>query len=809
MIKDNLTWTVQKSVTTLILVGILIMTLWSAFNHYFGSYQGGIAWISTSRSAVKNALEISRIHQEERLSLLLYSEFDLLKDHQALFVFDSTQIKEAEINSLSFTTSKGIHAKEFWPLVQLWLTDVAQQKPDQSQQQDLSKKPYKLFGYKEYAGQLYELTLYQDQHKHGVLVSLVNQDWLSSLEKLTATEYILLSSRGELLQTTFKCEAECSPNFVQSELQARDQTRDQTRDQAGTHTSSQHFKLNLASPYLGAYEQFHIGAKDFSVFAAQLPLYNIQAKIEAHLWVMVPENVMLFWPKVGVLGIVILGSILIFFLLRKLAQFTQEHIAPISELVDEVNLIREGFDQHSSSHSTSIPIKGEVERLRAALHLLKDQIQENNQLSDQLRQAQKLEVIGTLAGGVAHDFNNLMSVILMNTEILKEDFGALIQSVRESGLKDETRINEKERAGERDGEPVSKQGSEQADKLAVNIAIEDLELWAEQADEMLLSCDQAKVLTQQLLSLSRDRRQDHKVFLVQSACEEMAKLFRRVIREEVSFNLMLPDEQLYIEGNENAFNQALMNLVVNGRDALKGMGRLTIRVERWEQQQKQVINSGSLHPGSYVLITVEDNGEGIPKNHLDRLFEPFFSSKGSKGTGLGLTVVYNTIVRAMNGGIEVISELGQGTSFKLYVPLAKIKQIQKAKLIPSITTPLRLYSVMLVEDNDQVRVSLANTLERFGFRVSSFASAIEFLQWLEQNDKAMDIVLSDVVMPSMSGPELWREMQKTHPNLPFLFLTGYADEAVRKYNVPTELVLNKPIAPHELKERLLTILNQL
>ena len=115
---------------------------------------------------------------------------------------------------------------------------------------------------------------------------------------------------------------------------------------------------------------------------------------------------------------------------------------------------------------------------------------------------------------------------------------------------------------------------------------------------------------------------------------------------------------------------------------------------------------------------------------------------------------------------------------------------------------------MLVEDNEQVRTSLSNTLERFVDRVSSFASVIEFLQWLEQNDKPMDIVTSDVVIPSISGPALWQQMQKTHPKLPFLFLTGYADEAVNKYNVPLELIINNPVAPKQLKESLLAILNQ-
>ena len=162
----------------------------------------------------------------------------------------------------------------------------------------------------------------------------------------------------------------------------------------------------------------------------------------------------------------------------------------------------------------------------------------------------------------------------------------------------------------------------------------------------------------------------------------------------------------------------------------------------------------------------------------------------------------------MNGAIDVQSEFGSGTQMRLYLPRAYTTEVKTNKPIPSITTPLRLYSVMLVEDNEQVRTTLANTLERFGFRVSSFASAIEFLQWLEQNDKTMDIVLSDVVMPNMSGPALWQQMQKTHPKLPFIFLTGYADEAVNKYNVPSELILNKPVAPKQLKESLLSILNQ-
>ena len=185
----------------------------------------------------------------------------------------------------------------------------------------------------------------------------------------------------------------------------------------------------------------------------------------------------------------------------------------------------------------------------------------------------------------------------MNSEILKEDLKQLIQSAN--------RLSE---------EP----------EQALEVPLEDLSMWHEQTEEMLISCDQAKVLTQQLLSLSRDRRAEKKVFAIQSACEEMSKLFRRVIREEVSLKLSMPQEMYYVEGNENAFKQALMNLVVNGRDALKGMGQLTINVETHEQGEKEYIASGPLHKGSYILIKVEDNGEGIPKEHLGKLFEPFF-----------------------------------------------------------------------------------------------------------------------------------------------------------------------------------------
>ena len=332
---------------------------------------------------------------------------------------------------------------------------------------------------------------------------------------------------------------------------------------------------------------------------------------------------MLYWSKVGVLVITLLGFILTLLLMYRVNKLTSYHLTPITELINEVDIIRQSINNHKGSTGDSIPAyveqANELEQLKLAFNSLKEQILFNDRLSDQLRRTQKLEVIGTLAGGVAHDFNNLLSVILMNCELLKADF-------------------------------TNQLTGEQTTPTLLSVDSGLMAEWSEQADEMLSTCDQATTLTKQLLSLSRDQRAEKSSISIRACCEDMTKLFRRVINEDIIFDVSLPNsEDLFVLGNENALKQALMNIIINARDSIIGAGRISLIITQEKIDHTSSTVTGALSRGSYVRFSLSDTGEGISQETIGRLFEPFFSSKGVKGTGLGLTIVYNTIVREMGG----------------------------------------------------------------------------------------------------------------------------------------------------------------
>lgn len=758
MKKNELVFVIQRNVTILILVGICVMMLWSSTNHYFGSFQGGIAWVESARSSIFEAIKRDNHSNRILLEALLSAEHPKVTSKQQLIYVKKEVDQEWRIDHQLGDSFDG-------------KTEIFKSFLDQFD--TLTHDQSFLESYIRLEDQIFQVSIVCLDQKGGILLTLVDYEWLAYLEDIIATELVLDSKKGGQILSTFKCIERCQP-MLDSKLSVQ-----VTEDNTEPFDPPFYHEIVLQSPYQGIYKQFHVNDFSFKAFVARLPIKDYTQEEIGSIWIIVPEDVMLYWPKIGILGIIMLGFSLILILVNRLKKMTKALINPITEMISEVNQLRgEINDREEVQDSTNEKrVLNEVEELQSTLRLLRKQIKENENLSDQLRQSQKLEAVGTLAGGVAHDFNNLICVILMNCEVIHEDLKLVFASQLE----------------------------EQANYVLPKAT---LEVWAEQMNEMLISCDQTKVLTQQLLSLSRDRRQNKIDFNVQKSCHEMSKLFRRIISEEVSFELQFAEKYFYIQGNKNAFQQALMNLVLNGRDALDGSGRIIITMSAHEQSHQTMTSTGPLYPGNYVLISVRDTGNGITDENQALLFEPFFSSKGKKGTGLGLTIVYNTIVKGMRGVIQVNSKLGEGSEFQLFIPTVKGSESSPQISIPKVTTPLRLYSVVLIEDNDQVRNTLALALDRYGFDVSKFASAAEFLQWLEKHNLPIDMVVSDVVMPNMSGPELWSNLQQTHPEIPFLFLTGYAEDTVNRYQIPEELILNKPIAPKMLKEKLLMILNQ-
>ena len=752
MSKNTLTVSLRKNIYLLIISGVMTLTIFSAINHYYGSFQGGMAWINSSREAVRTLHRKLATHDLDLLSLLTAPTQRSIIDHKT---YCSFRINESAILRLDVGLGEASHLCS--GQIKEYLNQIDSPSPQST-------------SYQMFDGSIYLMSLIYNSQGLKALLTPVDQKWVNFLQSMTATE-ILLRSTTQTSIHTFKCEERCLPELVQ-----KDRTLTKSHPPRLLPPTT-HLEIVTKSPYQGTYELFHIGEKNFNAFAAEVPIFNREGEFIGGLWITVPENVMLYWSKVGVLVITLLGFILTLLLMYRVNKLTSYHLTPITELINEVDIIRQSINNHKGSTGDSIPAyveqANELEQLKLAFNSLKEQILFNDRLSDQLRRTQKLEVIGTLAGGVAHDFNNLLSVILMNCELLKADF-------------------------------TNQLTGEQTTPTLLSVDSGLMAEWSEQADEMLSTCDQATTLTKQLLSLSRDQRAEKSSISIRACCEDMTKLFRRVINEDIIFDVSLPNsEDLFVLGNENALKQALMNIIINARDSIIGAGRISLIITQEKIDHTSSTVTGALSRGSYVRFSLSDTGEGISQETIGRLFEPFFSSKGVKGTGLGLTIVYNTIVREMGGAIDVLSKDKKGTTFHLYLPQSYDKPILPFNQVIVTPTPVRTYYIILIEDNLQVQMTLSKGLERHGFELTSFNSAPEFLQWRERSHQSIDLIISDVVMPVMSGPELWAMMKLTEPDLPFLFLTGYAGEAITKYEVPEHLVLNKPISARELTSAIL------
>jgi two-component system, cell cycle sensor histidine kinase and response regulator CckA len=348
-------------------------------------------------------------------------------------------------------------------------------------------------------------------------------------------------------------------------------------------------------------------------------------------------------------------------------------------------------------------------------------VTEQRRIERQLLGAQRMEAVGRLAGGVAHDFNNLLTVILGFTSELLDSYpdDPHIQEL----------LGEVKRAGER-----------------------------------------AADMTRQLLAFSRRQTVQPRRFNLNDAVSSMSAMCTRLIGEDVHFALQLHDEPLFIESDRGQIEQVVTNLVVNARDAMPKGGRVTVATARRIDPQSPSVN---ISPGSYAELTVTDTGEGIAPEHIGRIFEPFFTTKTSgKGTGLGLATVYG-IVKQAGGFITVDSAPGRGTTFRVLLPLqdsASDHEAPPERLPDSSPAGER---VLLVEDEALVRDVAARLLERAGFRIVAAPSAEAALDLLRTSAADFDVIVSDVVMPRISGPELAARVREFAPDIPFVFMSGY------------------------------------
>ncbi|HVY31838.1 MAG TPA: ATP-binding protein [Polyangiaceae bacterium] len=388
-------------------------------------------------------------------------------------------------------------------------------------------------------------------------------------------------------------------------------------------------------------------------------------------------------------------------------------------------------------------------------------LRETRRLEERLRQAQKMEAIGRLAGGVAHDFNNLLSVILGCSYLLFDDLP--------QGAPARAHVDEIHRAGER-----------------------------------------AASLTQQLLAFSRQQLLEPRVLDLNQVLHGMSQMLRRLLGEDVELKLLLDERLGRILVDPSQMEQVILNLAVNARDAMPSGGKLSIFTSNVSLTPTQA-EARDFAPGDYVLLNVVDTGQGMDPATIGRIFEPFFTTKGlGQGTGLGLATVLG-IVEQSRGHVLVTSQPGRGTSFDIYLPCTERGLL--ASVGPSAQTPPGRArgdeTVLLVEDDPQVRALMRTILQQSGYRVEDVGDPLEALGLVESREPHIDLLVTDVVMPRMSGRELASRLSGRVRRGKVLYVSGYAEEALGRHGVVDVDValLRKPITPDALRRRVREVLD--
>ena len=376
------------------------------------------------------------------------------------------------------------------------------------------------------------------------------------------------------------------------------------------------------------------------------------------------------------------------------------------------------------------------------------------QLEAQLRQAQKMEAIGRLAGGVAHDFNNILAIISMQASLLKSGGGLSPHQAR-------------------------------------------------LADEIGNTVDRASGLTRQLLLFSRkESLQLHDLDLNQ-VTNDLTKMLRRLLGEDIGLQLKLAEQPMFVHADQGMMDQVLMNLAVNARDAMPNGGRLIIETSGVAFNDDTAFLPATARPGSFVCLSVSDNGCGIPADILPRIFEPFFTTKDvGKGTGLGLATVFG-IVQQHKGWINVYSEVGQGTTFRIYLPRLTNMTGRKIAEKTLAAVPTGQETILLVEDEPALRDLIKKTLTQLGYHILEAPSGIKALEIWQAHRAEIRLLLTDIVMPdAMSGIDLAQRLLQNNPKLKIIYMSGYSAEVASKDVFMEEGVnfLTKPFQMHMLAQ---------
>jgi signal transduction histidine kinase/DNA-binding response OmpR family regulator len=387
-------------------------------------------------------------------------------------------------------------------------------------------------------------------------------------------------------------------------------------------------------------------------------------------------------------------------------------------------------------------------------------ITEHRKLEAKYLHAQKMESIGTLAGGIAHDFNNILTAIIGYGQI------ALMKMTGDNPQR-------------------------------LNI------------ENMLEGADRAAHLTKELLLFSRRQLSERKPVDLNEVVRKVDKFLRRVIGEDIEIETMLYDRSISVLADKNQLEQVLVNLATNARDSMPKGGVITVTTEQINMDREYTLTHGYGKPGAYALLSITDTGCGIDEETQERIFEPFFTTKEvGKGTGLGLAVVYG-IIKQHEGYINVCSEPGSGTKFRIYLPLIPTEIMEETRVSMKETPPSGTETVLLAEDDQTVREMTSSVLSNFGYKVIEAVNGEDAVNKFMENRESIQLLLFDLIMPKMNGNEAYVKIQKSVPDIKVIFISGYAPEFILQKSSPGNNVhlFSKPSSPTELLRKVRSVLD--
>jgi two-component system cell cycle sensor histidine kinase/response regulator CckA len=437
---------------------------------------------------------------------------------------------------------------------------------------------------------------------------------------------------------------------------------------------------------------------------------------------------------------VLAGGILVFLISHT---FTK----PLSSLVAGVHALEDGdynYPLDSNGGDEVGEVTGAFDRMRTNL---RNTLAEQKQLEDKFRQSQKMEAVGRLAGGVAHDFNNLLTVIRGNGDLLLERLSP---------------------------DPLQLKYLEQIQKAA----------------------DRAVAMTRQLLAFSRMQVLQPRVLDLNATISEMNKMIPRLIGEHIEFTFTPAPNISSVLADPGQIEQVFLNLAVNARDAMSGGGKLTVCTKNIVLDETEARKRPPMPAGAYVLLAVSDTGHGMDAETKSRIFEPFFTTKEvGKGTGLGLATVYG-IVKQTGGFIWVESVPGTGTTFEIYLPPTDRPVSRTDVLRTPGTVPRRKETILLVEDETGVRELASEFLRAGGYTVLEASDGPAALTMVRNHDDLIHLLLTDMVMPGMSGRNLAQKVLEIRPEIRVMFMTGYAEfpDKIGNNSSPPGEILQKPFS---------------